>query len=249
MTMLMIERALGAYIQGFHRRLRRVVSQNGDLATPALRDFVDREYSRAVAWVPGRMIDDVEAMLASYRRNENEEGVASLTSRLPIMFVATAKDFSPIDPMWGRQITENLPIVLPGDAEGRCLRVRVMRKDVRAQAVFVAAEKYTAGVMAEVFLHQWLKAHSNRSFTVDWQFQGIPTGAWPVQVDASASAPALVPVDGVKNLTILALDFNLRPAVPVFDSPEQGEPMAEGATNPAGFPVVVDAERTVEEVR
>jgi hypothetical protein len=58
-----IEIALAQYMVGYHGSL---VAD-----TPAMEEYIAREVAKSIVWVPGRMIDDVEHMIAEWRKNEN----------------------------------------------------------------------------------------------------------------------------------------------------------------------------------
>ncbi len=203
--------------------------------TPAMTEFVERGLAKSIVWVPGRMVDDVEKMIAEYRKNENDPG-PGLSSRLPAVFVALAKDFLPAPPEWGVAVGAPVWFTNPDDPEQRAFKVRLSFNEYRGQIVFISPEPHSAHSLATQFN---LYANGARRFPAVYEFAGqqhefeavletIDIGAVSTGVDQ-------------KNLTINVADLTVRVTVPIFQAPKDGEDN-DGKAAPAGYPVVIDVD-------
>lgn len=222
-----LELGLGAYLGGFYASLYA--------DTQSMVEYAARGLSKSIVWVPGRMVDDVEHMIAEWRKNENNPG-PGLSSMLPVIFVALAKDFQPVMPEMGVATTRT-DFAFPDDPLGRSYKVLTSTNDYRAQIAIVAPEGATAHSLA-MQLHVWAsQGPTGRRFTCNFEFAGFTT-PWPAMLETIDIAAVSAPVEQ-KNLTILVADLTIRATIPIFSSPKAGEPN-DGKATPAGYPVVVD---------
>ncbi|MBL8473789.1 MAG: hypothetical protein JNM98_18510 [Rhodocyclaceae bacterium] len=203
-----------------------------------LEAFVARPLEKAVAWVPARMIDAAEEMLALWMRAD-KDGRSTSPPDMPVMLVAMAKDYVPTGRDFTRQVADREMVVLPGDARGRMFGLRTAAGDVRAQIVVFATDEPSARSLAAQFL-LFLDATENRRFVARYRFAGLDLD-WPVQIETPEN-PAMSIQSDAKNLTILAVDVNLRVQIPLFDAPAPGQPNdgkgEPGTDDPAGYPLV-----------
>jgi hypothetical protein len=225
-----LEIGMGGYMRRFYAQL---VAD-----TPSMQEYVTRGLSKAMVWVPGRMIDQIEDMLKEYRKNENDAG-PGLSSRLPIAFVAMAKDFMPAPPEWGIAVGSRVWVTNPDDPEQRAFKVRTSFNEYRAQVVIAAAEKHTAHSLAMQFN---LFANGDddgggRRFTFDVPFAGM-THQFQAALEQIDLGAVSMPVE-VKDLTICTVDLNVRAHVPLFEAPKDGEPN-DGKPAPSGYQVVTE---------
>jgi hypothetical protein len=223
-----IKNGFGAYMGRYYGSLTPT--------TKALHEFVDRGLKRSIVWAPARMVDAVEDMLNSWRRNENRDGVPSSTAMLPVMFVAMAKDYVPSGREFGRQASEQVSVTLPGDPEERHFKVRVIHGDIRTQIAIAAADEPTAKSLAAQF-GLFVDNMENRRFLVPYEFEGIPAGDWPVLLESSEIVVSSVATEQ-KNITLLAVDITLKASIPLFQAPKLGEPSDGKPVYPQGYPVM-----------
>lgn len=206
-----VEVGLGTYMGQFYAQLVP--------DTPAMEEYVERGLAKAIAWVPGRMVDDVQAMLEEWRKNDNDKTSASpggspgLSSKLPVMLVGMAKDFTPAMPDFGVAIGGGIDVLMPDDPDMRTFKLRLSVNEYRAQVVIMAPEAATAHSLAMQF-HVWANGPSGRRFKHWHEFGGVRHDfpALLEQIDLGA-------VDAKsdqKNLTILIIDLNIRASVPLF---------------------------------
>ncbi|WP_085618864.1 MULTISPECIES: hypothetical protein [unclassified Pseudomonas] len=199
--------------------------------TPALKEFKARPPAQAMQWAPSRMIDQAEAMLAQYRKNEN--GPKAATSKLPIVILATDDDFLGTGPDWGGQHTGFKRIqILDG---GSWYDHRQDMHDRRIQVVIFASDPDTAKSMAAQ-LSAYMQEPQHRYFDAMYQFGQYKVPS-PMQLETKRIDWMRVNHD-LKNIKILAGDVALKCIVPVFRAPGEGE-QNDGSDNiPPGYPVV-----------
>lgn len=239
-----IKAGFGRFLWGFHRQLI------GD--TPAVREFAAREFSKAAVWAPGRMVDQVEDMLESWRKNDTSESPQP-TPFLPIIIAAMTKDFMSAPPEFGRHGGDLIDVMLPNDPKNRMFKMRTVTAEIRTQVVIAAADEPTARSIA-MQLHAYCSEMHNRRFAAVYKLAGFDE-KWPVQLEIpDLIAPALP--NEQKNLTLLAADLTLRATIPMLIAPRSTEPndgQGEGANqdrpfdpdyDPNGYLVVVEAHGT-----
>ncbi|MFJ2989897.1 hypothetical protein ACIPF8_18675 [Collimonas sp. NPDC087041] len=225
--MLELKEAFGRYMGRYYASLTPT--------TRAMKSFAERGISKSIVWAPDRMIDQVQDMLAAWRKNDNDGGPGS-SAYLPVMIVATGKDYSPVLGDFSRQVPEPEWVTLPGDPQNRIFQLRQMQGERRAQIVICAAEDETARSMAAQFT-LFIAAVANRRFDATYRFAGTDHH-WPVMLEAT-DVPAMNIDSGQKNLTILAIDLTLKETIPLFSGPkaeEQNDGKGDGsANNPHGY--------------
>lgn len=231
-----LEIGLGTYMSEFYAQL---VAD-----TPAMEEYIARGLAKSIVWVPGRMVDDVQAMLDEWRKNDNDKatstpsGTPGLSSFLPVMLVGMAKDFSPALIDFGASVGTAIDVASPDDPYGRTFKLRLSVNEYRAQVVIIAPEAHTAHSIAMQF-HLWANGPGGRRFK-HWHEHAGQRHDFPAvleEIDLGA-------VDGKaeqKNLTILLVDMSIRASIPLFQSPKADE-ASDGKPAPAGYPVVVQVD-------
>ncbi len=221
-----IKAAYGAYIGRWHAGLL------GD--TKSTREFAARPLGRAAMFVPGRMIDQAEDMLESYRKNENTTEPGKNTI-LPIAMVAMAKDAMPVMGDIGQQIADRIMVCLTDEPDASVYGYRQGYYEWRTQIVIAAADEPSAHSLAAQFT-LFVAVKGNRRFLSAYEW-GEYTVHMPVTIETPDVTFMAVQNDA-KNLTILAADVTLRALVPFLDAPKEGEPNDGSSHNPPGYPVM-----------
>lgn len=188
--------------------------------TRPLQAYVTRGAEKSIAWAPTRMVDSVEDMLSLWSRSNVEDG-KTRPHDLPVIFVSMSKDYVPTARDYTRQIADKMMVVISNDPKARTFGLRVAAGDIRAQVVVIASDEPTARALAAQFL-LFLDATDSRRFMARHSFSG-QVMEWPVQLEAQDPPAAAVATES-KNLTILAVDLNLRAEIPIFDAPPAGAP-------------------------
>lgn len=217
--------------------------------THGLQEYLARGLAKSIVWAPSRMVDTVEEMLSAWQRNDTD-GAPTQPAKMPIIFVAIAKDYTPSGRDYTRQISEQVEVILPGDTKERDFKVRTIAGDVRAQVVFCANDEPTARSLASQFL-LYLDNMGNRRFDAKYTFAGQNL-VWPVQIE-SPDVPAMSIQTEAKNLTILACDVTLKASIPLFKAPADNEPNDGKGTvgnpsDPSGYQVVVQVNNTKKDI-
>ncbi len=231
-----LKAGFGQYMQSFYNSLSPT--------TKAIDEFMRRGLAKSVVYAPSTMVDAAEEMLASWRKNDNN-GDGKPTPFLPIIIVATAKDYMPAGGDFAIQVADPQMVILPNDPKNRVFKMRQMHGDRRAQVVIFAADEPTARSLAAQFALFVFRAE-NRRFIANYRFAGLDL-PFPVMLETT-DVPALNVTTEQKNLTILAIDLSLREAIPLFNAPLSGEPndglgIVGDINDPAGYPLVRQTEQ------
>lgn len=198
--------------------------------TPAGVEWAARVPEKAMAWAPGRMVDQAEAMLESWRRNDNDNSGRGQSAYLPILLIATAPDWIQAPGESGRQVMDWTPFSFPDDTLKRCFELRTIGADLRTQVLVVASEPLTAmSILGQ--LCAW--ADSVRSFRAPYVFNGF-TSMWPVVRVGSDVNSLPTPIG--EQITALTMDLTFRVTMPMFRGPAADQP-TDGQV-PPGFPVL-----------
>ncbi len=213
--------------------------------TRGMSEFCARGLEKSIAWAPGRMIDAAEEMLDSWQRNDTDSA-ATQPAKLPVMLVAMSKDTSPTDRSYTRNAADPEYITFPCDPKARAFKVRTFAADIRAQLVIFAHDEPTARSIAAQFM-LFADTFVNRRMVSSWRFAGMEH-YWPVMLESPA-VPAMSIQTDAKNITMLAMDLTLKATVPLYQAPKVGEPNdgkgdPANPEDPAGYPLVVEVNRT-----
>jgi hypothetical protein len=220
-----IEEGFGRFMAAFYAQL---VAD-----TPAMTEYVARGLSKSIVWAPGRMIDQVEDMLAEWRKNDNK-GAPGTSSYLPVIICAMSKDFEPSPPDWGIAVGTEIDVVSPADTEERMYKARLSLGDYRTQLAIIAPEAHTAHSLALQF-NLFTNGPNRRRFKTIHMFAGLPHefNASLEAIDIGSMGAQLQQ----DNLTALVADINVRAVIPLFQAPK-GNEANDGKSAPAGYPTV-----------
>ncbi len=215
--------------------------------TRGMSEFASRGLEKAMAWAPGRMVDAAEEMLDSWQRNDTDDSSATTRpAKLPVILVALAQDHTPTGRDYTRQISEPQYFTFACDSKERAFKLRTLAATLRAQLVIFAHDEPTARAIAAQFL-LYIDAFTTRGFSCSIRFCGMDHH-WPARIETPEVPAMRVPTDN-KNLTMLAIDLNIKTSIPLFQSPKVGEPN-DGKGDPlnpddlAGYPLVTSFNRS-----
>lgn len=206
--------------------------------TTALGEYAQRGFPYSVAWAPSRMVDQAEAMLDAWQRNDSKQATTTPPD-LPVVLVAMAKDWTPVSPAFGKQIPDSIPLIFPDDPKERLFRARIVSGEVRVQmAVFASDEPSAKSLAAQLLL--FFDSPEQRRFWATYSFAGF-SHDYPVQVE-QPDPPAQRVETNSRIVTALSVDLTLIATAPIFIAPKEGEPNdgkgVPGTDDPAGFPLV-----------
>lgn len=232
-----IKAAFGRYLKAFHAMLIA--------DTPALGEYAGREFAKSAVWAPGRMIDQVEEMIAAWRKNDTS-GQARATPYLPIIIAACSKDYMPAMPDWTVQAADPVDVMVPGDAKNRVFKMRTAFSEVRIQVAVAAADEPTARSIA-MQLQLYSSAKERRRIYANYVLAGV-SQPWPF-VWKEPDVNAISMPQDVKNLTVLTVDFTGVASVPMLSYPRDGDVDSDGQgdgtyQDPPGYLTVQQADIT-----
>lgn len=197
-----VKAAFGAWLTDF-----RVNEFQPD--TQATAEWAQRTAGPSIGWAPARMVDSAEEMLSTWRRNTNDGKVPS-SGFLPVVLVAVATDYTETPGEDGRPITDKIPFAFPDDPLQQSFALRLMRVDLRAQVVVVSTDAMsTQSIMGQLLLHIAARGR----FDASYGFAGF-TAAYPTRIVPSDRLAIPTPLG--EQLSILAVDLNLRASIPLF---------------------------------
>ena len=215
-----VKAALGRWLSQFHAQYQ------GD--TPATVEWSQRQSHQAMAFAPGRMVDQVQDMLSAWKRNDN--GGSTTSAFLPVLFIAVAPDYTETPGEHGRPLTDWLPFSFPDDTLNRSFRVRLVHGDLRAQVVVVSPDALSTMSIILQLVH-W--GSERQTFYAPFEFAGFTTH-WPVKLLQAERMAITTPLG--EQMSVLSLDLTLRISLPRFKSADREE--VNDGHEPPGFPVV-----------
>lgn len=220
---------MGEYLKRFHGQL---VAD-----TPALVEYAARDFAKAAAWAPGRMIDQAEAMITEWRKNDTSEAPRG-TPMLPVIICAAARDFTPCMPDYTVQQADPTWVMLPDDPKERLFQLQVLVMERRFQLCIFAPDQPT-GMSLAMQLALFVRQTENDRFPVRYNLAGM-VEAWPAQILERNISPSNMTPDGMNNLTVIACDLTVRAPVPILRHPSMGSDVADGLgtheiDDPSGF--------------
>lgn len=125
------------YVNGFYNNLIAT--------TKPMQEYVQRGYAKSVAWAPSRMVDAAEDMLNSWQKNDTNSS-PTRPPKLPVVIMAMDQTYMPTGREFGKQVSDSMRMVIPGDPKERLFGLRTVFGDIRTQLVFAAADEPTASV-------------------------------------------------------------------------------------------------------
>lgn len=217
--------------------------------TVDLKHWQSRPLPEAIRACPGRMIDDAEAMLAAWRKNENVEGKTGSTALLPAMLTAFEPVASIPDIAIMRGVADWIDVQVTTDEQERIVRMRTIPTAIRAQIAIFTANPHAAFSLASQFC-QYLSSENNRRMALRFHLGGEVYDDWQLTIIDNTLFPSRVPTDA-KNLTIATVDVTLNGLVPHvvgLGGEWDATTDPEGTQDPVNL-VVVEADIIDEETR
>lgn len=171
-------------------------------------EWKKRGIATAIKSCPSRMMDDSEAMLAEYRKSQNEEVSGGATAFMPIMLTATAMIDQPPDTMQLLPMPYFVPVVI-GDEQ---VKIRLIAKTVRAQIAFYATNSHDARSVCDQFC-TYMQDESKRRIAVPFDMGENHIEKSTFTILENQLFPSPVPSEAI-NLSIFTIDAQLVGYVP-----------------------------------
>lgn len=175
--------------------------------------------------VEGRMIDDIQSMVDSYRKTG--------TARLPRLFMAVQRIKEKPDASSLHAVPYDLKTRISTDPQKRNITIRALARAFRVQIAFLVNDPDSASSITDQFSN-YFELQEKRRFPVIYQFSEDVSDSWPLTILDNSLFPDSASVEET-NLTIGIFDFicqGLLPQVTAGLDPNQ----------PAAWSVVVEAD-------
>lgn len=194
--------------------------------TAQAAEWAARGSIKAMALVPGRMIDKAEEMVSAWRRQDNNDGAPSTSAFIPAVLLAMAHDYEQAPVEAGRNVQDWTSFIFPNDPGERVFQARTTASVIRAQVAVIASEPDTAhSILSQLCEY----ARSTSRFKTTYTFAGL-TSQWPAMVEQSERQS--IPTEVNDRIVVLTLDLRVKATLPMFRAPGAGD-----AADP-GYPVV-----------
>lgn len=166
-------------------------------------EWKKRDIKIAIKSCPSRMMDDSEAMLAEYRKNQNADVTGGATAFMPIMLTATAALDQPPDTS---QLVP-LPYFVPVVIDDKKVQIRLVAKTVRAQLAFYATNAHDARSVCDQFC-TYMQDDNKRRISVPFDMGMNHIQHSTFTVVENQLFPSPVPSEAI-NLSIFTVDVQL----------------------------------------
>lgn len=170
-------------------------------------------FGQSVKAAKSTLVDDVEALIAEYRQNQNSDTVGT-TSRIPVLLTAVAQVEMPPDASTLLGKPYFIPVIHPADPDQRIVQMRVVPRATRAQLVFLSTNTHDISSVADQFC-AYMTDDDKRRFKVNYDLGGGFVDPWDVTVMDNALSPGQGYTDE-KNLRIVTVDVTMVGFVPQF---------------------------------
>lgn len=173
------------------------------------RAWKHRPFKEAIAGCRASMVDDAEAMLASWRKNENTDVEDGGTAFIPVMLTATAVATQPpeISQIIGRPYWTD--VLINTDGEDKIVQMRTIPKAIRAQVVYISTNPHDAQSISDQFC-AYMTDDAKRKFPVFYNGFAEP---FEMTVLDNSLFPDIVPTEA-KNLSMVSIDVTMIGLVP-----------------------------------
>lgn len=171
-----------------------------------------RPFSQAVGGCRAKLVDDAEAMLTEWRKNENADVSGGSTAFIPVMLTAIAAIEVPPDVGQVMGVPYWLNATLPDDPEQREVQIRTVPASYRAQIAYFSTNPHDASSIANQFC-AYMTDDSKRRFQVSYELSGGLIDQWDMTVLENNLFPSDSPTE-VKNMYIFTVDVTMVGLIP-----------------------------------
>jgi len=188
--------------------------------TEQIEQWRKRKFSEAVAACKSSMVDDVESMLASWRKQVNADVKAGGTAFIPVMLVAVSAAVQPPDVSMIFGVPYWVDVISNIDGVDYQFQMRTIPKAMRVQMVYASTNPHDAQSLSDQFC-AFFTDDMKRRFDVQYNLGKNPETQQDIidinqmTIIENSLFPDIVPTDQ-KNLTIISVDFTMVGLVPQF---------------------------------
>ncbi|AWL27131.1 hypothetical protein DJ533_00155 (plasmid) [Acinetobacter defluvii] len=193
-----------------------------------------KNQSTPTAIVEGRMIDDVQAQLDSYRKL----GEKSATLPRLLLSVQRIKEAPDVSQIIG--VPFEINAVIPTDPQRRKVAIRAIPRSYRVQYAFVVNDPDSAQSFTDQFT-SYIQLLEKRRIEIEYDLAFDTRDKWHLTIFDNSIFPDSASVEE-SNITIGLLDFTMSGLLPlvVEGMPTYGQP--DDKEVPPAFHVVVEAD-------
>ncbi len=172
--------------------------------TQQLKKFCQRPQAERFRIAPSRMVDDVEAMLKSIWRNDNDNNEA-VDACLPVIVIAFGSAMRPAQPSRGWSRVQGEPMLLTQD-DSVYYDTRLAFKEWDVQIAVFAHEQESITCIMD-FLRMYFFRFKNHRWPIAWKHDGKPFNTWGMLSDGFEVEEMAVPISGRTNIICHAFNF------------------------------------------
>lgn len=154
--------------------------------------------------VEGRMVDDINGQLESYRKSGN--------ARLPRLFLAVQRIKEKPDASYLPTIPYDLKTRIPTDPQKRNIKLRALARAFRVQFAFLVNDPDSASSFTDQF-SSYIELAEKRRFPVTYEFAPDVKDDWHLTILDNSIYPDSASVED-QTLTIGLLDFTAQGLLP-----------------------------------
>ena len=184
--------------------------------TKAMQHWKQQETPTVIA--EGRMVDDVDSMINSYRKLGAENAFLPRLL-LCVQRIKEAPDYSQII-----GVPFELDAVIPTDPQKRKVKIRALPRSYRVQYAFLVNDPDSAQSFTDQF-SSYIQLHEKRRIDVSYEFASDIKDKWHLTIFDNSIYPDSASV-AEENITIGLLDFTMSGLLPqvIEGLPKYGEP-------------------------
>ena len=199
--------------------------------TRQLEIFCQRKQSERFRIAPARMVDDVDTILKSLWRNDNDKNRA-VDIGLPIIIMAYAPAMRPAQTSRGWPLVESISMKLSSD-DPDYYNIRLAPKEWDVQiAVFSYDQESVIAIMD--FLRMYFYRFRNHRWPIYWEYTGKQFNTWGMLSDGFEPEEIAVPIEGRTNIFCHAFNFPITFAIPYVGEKMPTIKAVEMQINPGG---------------
>lgn len=182
--------------------------------TKQLQIFCLRKQAERFRIAPARMVDDVEAMLKSLWRNDNDNNRA-VDAGLPVIIMAFGSSMRPAQATHGWSRVQGEPMTLEqGDSEYFNVRLAFKEWDVQI-AVFAHEQESIIAIMD--YLRMYFFKFANHRWPILWNHAGKSFKTYGMLSDGFEPEEIAVPIQGRSNIVCHAFNFPITFMIPYIN--------------------------------
>lgn len=200
--------------------------------TAQTQEWKMRDVAQAMRTCQARMMDDSEAMLVAYRKNNNDPQVkVGASAALPILLTATAAVDAPpeVSKLLGT------PYFVDVIIKGKFAKLRVIPKAIRAQVAFFAVSPHDARGISDQ-LCAYFADDKKRRFNVNFKLADDLRDDFRFTIFENELYPTSVPTEAL-NLSIFTVDVTLVGYVPQVVAVDGVEHTVDNGYDDTGKPI------------